>query len=314
VNIINIESYLLGVITCEMNHTWPEEALKAQAVCSRSFAYMRSRFGADSNLKTAYSMGDTTASQVYKGVTGETTEGTDAVKATIGQIVLSKGKPIDAFFFSTSGGATDSIMDIWGISSSSYAGVFDVFETDPEKKPWVVDFSVNEASERLSSAGYNVGKVISIEPEILTESGRIYRARIKGTSKTLTITGSKLKSIFGLSDTKCRVITSNSTADTVTVIGADDTKRIRLRECYAISDNGTEKLSGNVSQYIVISSDNYYNIPRVLPDEGILRFIGMGWGHGVGMSQSGAKGMAEKGYDYRQIIAYYYNNAEVGGY
>ena len=99
VNVLNIESYLLGVVTCEMDHTWPAEALKAQAVCSRSYAYVRSGFGADSRLKNPYSVGDTTASQVYRGVNGERPEGIDAVNDTVGKIVLSKGKPIDAFFF-----------------------------------------------------------------------------------------------------------------------------------------------------------------------------------------------------------------------
>ncbi|MCR5330261.1 MAG: SpoIID/LytB domain-containing protein [Lachnospiraceae bacterium] len=54
VNIINIESYLLGVVTAEMDRTWHSEALKAQAVCSRSFAYMRAGFIADSNLQKPY--------------------------------------------------------------------------------------------------------------------------------------------------------------------------------------------------------------------------------------------------------------------
>ena len=314
VNILNIESYLLGVVTCEMQKTWPEEALKAQAVCSRSYAYLRCGFGADSNIKSPYNVVDTTASQVYRGVQGESPQSHEAVNATIGQIVTSKGKPIDAFFFSTSGGATDSIMDIWGIKSQAYTGVFDFYENDPEKKPWAYDFTIEQATAKINDAGYDIGTLKSIEPFILTESGRVYKAKIRGTKKTVTVSGSKLRNIFGLSDTKLRIITSKSKADNVYLQGADSTVQTKLKDCYVITANGTVKLSDDKAQYILISDRNFYNVPESLPAEGIIRIIGMGWGHGVGMSQSGAMGMAKKGYDYKEIIAYYYNNAEVGEY
>lgn len=314
VNVLNIESYLLGVVTCEMNHTWPKEALKAQAVCSRSYAYVRSGFGADSRLKNPYSVGDTTASQVYRGINGERPEGIEAVNATVGEIVLSKGKPIDAFFFSTSGGATDSITDIWGIKSAAYKGVFDRFETDPEKKPWVVEFTTEEMSNKLAGAGYDVGNVKTIEPLILTGSGRIYRAKITGSKKTVTVSGVKLRSIFGLTDTKFRVITSSSNADIVSLKSDSQVVQERLKECYVITSAGIQKLSEYQKQYILITNGNFYNVPASVPEKGIFRIIGMGWGHGVGMSQSGAMGMARKGYNYKQIIDFYYNNAEVGNY
>ncbi|MCR5768854.1 MAG: SpoIID/LytB domain-containing protein [Lachnospiraceae bacterium] len=314
VNILNIESYLLGVVTCEMQKTWPEEALKAQAVCSRSYAYLRCGFGADSNIKSPYNVVDTTASQVYRGVQGESPQSHEAVNATIGQIVTSKGKPIDAFFFSTSGGATDSIMDIWGIKSQAYTGVFDFYENYPEKKPWSYDFTIEQATAKINDAGYDIGTLKSIEPFILTESGRVYKAKIRGTKKTVTVSGSKLRSIFGLSDTKLRIITSKSKADNVYLLGADSTAQAKLKDCYVITADGTVKLSDEKSQYILISDRNFYNVPASLPAEGIIRIIGMGWGHGVGMSQSGAMGMAKKGYDYKEIIAFYYNNAEVGEY
>ena len=311
VNILNIESYLLGVVTCEMNSTWGMEALKAQACCSRSYAYVRAGFGADSSLKNPYKIVDTTASQVYRGVTGETKEAYTAVSSTLGQVVSAGGKAVDAFYFSTSGGATDSIMDVWGIGSNVYTGVFDFFEKIPEKKPWVIDFSVSSASQKLADAGYGVGKIESVTPLINTQSGRIYSARVKGSEGSKTITGSKLKSIFGLPDTKCRIIDSGSHADIVAIKGAKRNVQEYLRDCYAISADGTVKLSQSAGQYILITDGNLFNVPRSLPDSGTIRFVGMGWGHGIGMSQSGARGMADAGYSYDQIIAFYYNKAEV---
>ena len=314
VNIINIESYLLGVVTSEMNHTWHKEALKAQAVCSRSFAYQRAGFGADSNLKNPYNIEDTTASQVYKGVGAETPESLEAVTSTTKQIVMSGGKPIDAFFFSTSGGATDEIMDIWGVKSGVYRGVFDIYEKNPEKKPWMYDFTAEEVSKKLADAGYDVGKVRSIEPTILTQSGRVYRCRIKGDKKTVTLSGTKIRSIFDFSDTKFRVITGGRDDDIVYAVGEDTNSSLKLKDSYVITSSGTVRLSDNKEQYILITDGNLYNVPSSLPDPGVFRFIGMGWGHGVGMSQSGAEGMASEGYDYGQIIAFYFNEAEIGTY
>ncbi|MCR5685339.1 MAG: SpoIID/LytB domain-containing protein [Lachnospiraceae bacterium] len=311
VNIINIESYLLGVVTCEMNNTWGTEALKAQACCSRSYAYVKAGFVADSSLTNPYKIVDTTASQVYKGVGGETKEAYEAVSTTLGKIVSKDGKAVDAFYFSTSGGATDSIVDVWGIKSNVYSGVFDFFEKYPEKKPWVIDYSVGSVSEKLAGAGFDVGKVISVTPLINTRSGRIYSAKVKGTNGTKTITGSKLKSIFGLPDTKCRIIDNSSRADIVTLRGEAGSVQEYLRNCYAITKDGTEQLSQNAGQYILITSDNFFNVPANKPEAGTIRFVGMGWGHGIGMSQSGARGMADAGYSYEQIISFYYNKAEV---
>ena len=73
-----------------------------------------------------------------------------------------------------------------------------------------------------------------------------------------------------------------------------------------------EKASSKLEQYIVQSEDNVWNYPRLAPtDSEELLFAGMGYGHGVGMSQYGAKGMAEAGFTYKEIIEYYFTGAYV---
>ena len=96
------------------------------------------------------------------------------------------------------------------------------------------------------------------------------------------------------------------------MLSADGMESGRISNMYVASADGVLKASDTLEQYIVQSADNLWNYPRTAPqnaDE--ILFAGMGYGHGVGMSQYGAKGMAEAGYSYKEIIEYYFTGAYV---
>jgi len=81
---------------------------------------------------------------------------------------------------------------------------------------------------------------------------------------------------------------------------------------YIASAEGVSKASAGLEQYIVQSANDLWNYPRTAPQQvDELLFAGMGYGHGVGMSQYGANGMAEAGYTYKEIIEYYFTGAYV---
>ena len=101
INVVGLEQYLAGVVAQEMPSSWPEEALKAQAVAARSYALSRRLTGKGFDLYADV------RSQVYGGIRGEQPSTTAAVEATKGEVLLWEGKPIDALFHSTSGGAHD---------------------------------------------------------------------------------------------------------------------------------------------------------------------------------------------------------------
>ena len=111
VNTLPLESYLLGVVPRESPASWPIEALKAQAVAARSYAY---RATGGSGTFDVYC---TTASQMYGGSDAEATASNTAVSATRGVVPKYKGTPIVAYFFSTSGGHTENIEDVWSSSA-----------------------------------------------------------------------------------------------------------------------------------------------------------------------------------------------------
>ncbi len=128
VNYVDIEDYTKGVIPYEMYVFWPEEALKAQAMCARNFvATSFGRYRAHGFDVTA-----DTYSQVYKGI-GDATEKTNAaVDASAGKYIRYEGEICQTFFYSSDGGATESAENVWGIKVPYLAGVFDPYEGDVE--------------------------------------------------------------------------------------------------------------------------------------------------------------------------------------
>lgn len=107
VNHVGLEAYLFGVVPREVPAHWPAEALKAQAVVARSYAIAVRRTGAPFDLFADV------RSQVYGGIEAEAPETAAAVLATVGQVLLYEGKVATTYFFSTSGGKTADIADVW---------------------------------------------------------------------------------------------------------------------------------------------------------------------------------------------------------
>jgi len=114
INIVALEQYLYGVVPAEMPSTWAPAALQAQAVASRSYAL------ATRKVAAPYDLYADSRSQVYLGVSRETPATTAAVDATRGQVAMFAGKVATTYFFSTSGGETESISDAWGVPSVPY--------------------------------------------------------------------------------------------------------------------------------------------------------------------------------------------------
>lgn len=314
VNVINIDSYLYGVVPCEMQTGYEMEALKAQAVCARSFALMKVGYRADSNISRAYYLEDTTSSQVYRGYGAEHARTNRAVDETSGEAVYYNGKMVPAYYFSTSGGSTENVSEVWGMDSSYLLAVPDRYETEPEKQPWLITYTDDELAAKLSARALSVGAVHSVTPQVMTMSGRVYLLKVKGGSGSTILQAGTIREVLSLPSTKFKVVKRGDVPDAVAVSGAGQTVHKRLGECYAVSAGGAvSALSGQLEQYIVAGADNLMNYPRSAPKNAdTWYFYGMGYGHGVGMSQSGANGMAKAGYGYREIISYYYSGAVVG--
>lgn len=312
VNVVSLEEYLYGVVPYEMPASWPMEALKAQAVCARSYALLKAGYHAETDIKRGYRMVDTVQSQVYGGTGHEHARSNAAVDATRGQTLCYENRTVAGYYFSTSGGHTEDVEDVWGSERPYLQGVPDIYELNPSKEPWSVSVSGSRLEALLKENGKDVGKITKVVPEITTASGRVYRLRVIGSKGSITLMTDELRNVLDLPSTKFKVIGSGTTPDAVTVQGEGGTEQTRIRDCYVISSDGTvQSANGLTDQYVVLSEDNLTGFSADVPAEGEFLFVGMGHGHGVGMSQSGARGMAEQGYTYTEILEHYFTGISV---
>ena len=164
INIVGLEDYLYGVVPAEMPSTWTAQALEAQAVASRSYALATRKIAAPFD---AYA---DTRSQVYLGVSHETPAANAAVDATKGQVVMFNGKVASTFFFSTSGGETESIADAWGVSGLPYlAAVPDPYDVLSPFHDWgPVPISARTFAKALKVKGSILDLQTTLNP-----SGRV---------------------------------------------------------------------------------------------------------------------------------------------
>ena len=312
VNILPLEEYLYGVVASEMPTSWHEEALKAQAVCARSYALIKAGFQNGSNAKKGYKIVDTVSSQVYKGYLAETVKTNKAVDATKGEMVCYDNKVVATYYFSSSGGRTESSKAVWAVEIPYLQSVTDVYEQDTEKMSWVKTMTKQEIMEALLDQGISLGTMEDIYVSKYSPNYRVYALNLIGAKRFTTLQGSAIRTLLNLDSTKFKIVRQGDVPDEVTVLGSDHVKKERISNMYIASADGVAKASEGLEQYIVQSAEDFMNYPGTAPEEeDTFLFAGMGHGHGVGMSQYGAKGMAEAGYTYKEIIEYYFTGANV---
>jgi stage II sporulation protein D len=204
VNAIGLDDYVRGVIAAEMPSTWPAPALEAQAVAARTYA-IASNVGAN-----GYQLYADTRSQMYGGVGAETPATDAAVAATRGQIVTYNGVPATTYFFSSSGGHTEDIENVWlGAAPEPWLkGVGDPYDgaggADPYYR-WSYRMTLAAAQKKLG--GLVQGKLRGIRVTERGVSPRVVYAEVVGTRGTTSVTGPQLQGVFGLMSTYMRFTT-----------------------------------------------------------------------------------------------------------
>ncbi len=364
INVVSMEDYLLTVVPSEMPSTYPLEALKAQAICARSYAYHH--VINTSGLPREANMNDSTDYQVYNNIQ-ETESTTQAIKETEGMILTRDGIPVSTYFFSTSCGFTTD-ETIWkeyfaGVDSEANEELKMVYQTGQAEEPQEVMFypvavAKDSAVETFST---DSGLGILYTADALSEENN-FRAYLQSDSKDFleaeeqwyrwTYSGSITPEIIGE-----RLVARYAVRpDLILTYDADD-------KTYVNRPIGTvgkitnieviKRLDGGVADELLIETnkDSYlvigeYNIRYVLSD-GVSEVIrndgsavvvsnllpsayfiiepestvsgevetiyltGGGYGHGVGMSQNGAKQAALQGMTCEEILALFYSGMEL---
>jgi SpoIID/LytB domain protein len=196
VNALDLEDYVRGVVSGESPSAWPVEALKAQAVAARTYA-ITTRAGGGTFDQYA-----DTRSQVYRGVAAETPNTDAAVSATAGQVVTLSGQPVTTYFFSTSGGETEDVENVFVGSDPKpwLKAVDDPFDSVSPKHRWgPYRFTAAQVQRKLHR--YVRGRFQRIQVLQRGVSPRVVRAQVIGTGGATDVTGPQLRSAFGLYDT-----------------------------------------------------------------------------------------------------------------
>ena len=287
VNVIEMEKYLMGVVPSEVSAQWPYEALKTQAVIARTQAIIRRARGG-AHKADGYHICDGEHCQAYKGMGNEANSTSRAVLDTEGELLLYHGKPAYTFYHSNCGGWIQASSEVSGWGDSPYL-------TDhPDRigissaaalAPW--DFHLWLTGNPEANCNYP-GKVRSSE----------YRWMKIIRHKDLDF---RVKRDYSIGDLREIVPLRRSRSGNVNSI-----KLVGSKKTVIVT---REHLIRNLLGFAPLKS-TLFEIEINRFKDGRIRnywFYGGGWGHAIGLCQSGAAGLAGKyGKDYRAILEFYF--------
>ncbi|MGN1379188.1 MAG: stage II sporulation protein D [Bacilli bacterium] len=244
---ININDYLIGVLACEMPASFEEEALKSQAIASRTFAYYLESIGKDITT-------DTSTQCMYNQQQMKEIWNDDydiyylkikkAVEETENLLITYNGNIISSYYFAMSNGYTEDSMQVFNENKDYLKSVSSLDEIENNNFEKKVTFSQQEFCKKLN---------INCENIIINNISRSKSNRVNEiTINNKTFKGTEFRKILNLRSTDFTI---------------------------------------NISNEVIITTHGY--------------------GHGVGMSQYGANYLAKKGYNYEQILKYYYQGVNI---
>ncbi len=258
INRVEIEDYLMGVLAREMDKLWPLEALKAQAVVSRTLVMYLSELNKTKGLP--YDIENSIFHQVYGTTDSEKIE--KAISSTVGEVLSYKGKIVQVFFHACCGGKTALSSEVWGGTYPHISSVIDPYCEGSPYSTWEKVFTGTEISKALGLS--------TIERIVVDKTDSLSRV-------------TNLK-IF-LKDGSIREFTGHRF-------------RMEINKGKSIVRFDSPDIIPSTNFTIKKVGDNF-------------SFRGVGYGHGVGMCQWGARKMAEQGFNYRDILYHYFPEMEI---
>lgn len=379
-NVLPLEEYLYGVVPAEMSPSWPQEALKCQAVAARTYALSRIL----ANMERSYDVYGNVSDQAYKGLSGEHETSNRMVDATAGQIVEYQGQVITAFYCACAGGMTKQ-------GNAPYLRSVPSDNVDSPHHNWEVQLSLEDLSGLVKDTGADIGPIKDVTVEYDAQSGHLLSLIVHGANDSKQIFGTTLRKLVGrgkMKSTHCRLYPAGTEpapliaiaparqspgakaadADSVLVATEVNIERIsfedgqgglatqesfgwlktwvasaleqrtmKMRNMYAF--DGSSLMQCNREMHMLSASGMpglgapmqpapSVAIPAVadapLPETEVVSarlsrselsggFVlrGDGYGHGIGMSQWGARQLADEGEDYQSILHYFYYGVDI---
>jgi stage II sporulation protein D len=253
INVLPLEEYLVGLINFEISSQWPMEAVKAQVIAARTYAfYQRSNRAGET-----YDVDSGVTDQVYGGTGKEDARSRRAVEETRGEMLLYQGNPIFAVYSSCCGGRTEDGENMWAGTFPYLRNAECAYCLDSPHFLWNYSIDGDRLASALGGGAASEARISGLDIDERSPSRRVLRLFIQTERSRRLISGKDFRRLLG---------------------------------------------------YDQLRSTNFILTAK---DGGFL-FSGLGWGHGVGLCQWGARGMAEAGADYRTILRSYYRDVDIG--
>lgn len=323
VNEVPFETYLYSVVPSEMPSNYQSEALKAQAVCARSYAYIQvmradlAAYGAHINDSSAY--------QVYNNV-AKTEAAIKAVDETAGKVMLYDGEVVEAYYFSTSMGYTDTV-EVWNVLDATAYGYLkqaclnhvsfsgDLSTEEGFKTYLSTDVTGYDSDIRFYRWKIQCEDYAKLDEEILT----LLKSRREAMKRHVTYyeeDGTEVEQTQNFGSLVSIDVAERSKAGSITKL------RVNFEKGYVIVQNeyNIRKVLGTAAQKITYQNGSKAEWTSIIPsafctverqEDGTYLLCGGGYGHGLGMSQNGANGLAKNGYTYEEILNFFYNDIEL---
>ena len=254
INVLDVESYVKGVLVHEISPKWPIDAINAQAIAARTYALYQKEICA----RRPYDLVADTSSQVYGGFSSEKNKTNRAVNFTFGEVLLYRGRVFPAYFHATCGGSTENASELWKTHIEPLSGGrLCSFCTASPHYYWNTSIDFGVIRKKLGPFYTLQGELKNIFVEERNASGRVRSLRLQDDAGESTVVSAK---------------------DFRQAMGPD-----------------------------IVRSTNF----TIAVEDAKVVFSGKGWGHGVGLCQWGAFGMSRRGYDYKEILAFYYPGSRV---
>ena len=310
INVVFLDHYLYGVISREMSPSWHKEALKAQAVCARNYVSVH----LNKHKAEGFDLCNGVHCQAYSGTRVESEGSYLPVDETTRQVLTYDGALAELYYSASMGPTTEDVKNVWGNTVPYLVSVDNHWEDTDHitNGRWQGTLTQEEATTIMRNKGYDVGDVTKIEVLEYTPNDRVLKMKVTGTDGSKTFERESCRTIFNT--------VTKSQMFTVKAIENEAEPVLKFQVC-----DGNQTVSATAQQLVILSADGRSLIkedalhvsdgvnqktyssaknPQTVVSDFL--FEGTGWGHSVGMSQYGAKGMAEAGKDYIEILLHYF--------
>jgi stage II sporulation protein D len=281
VNEVGLEDYLAGVLGREVGAEWSEELLKAQAVASRTrVLYGREQARASRQL---FDVKSDVRDQVYGGVPENATAEKlfKVVRATAGQVLTYKGKIFNIYFASTCGGMTEKAPRVFKEMNHPDGGFACPYCKDSPVFEWWHRVPREQVTAHIREYSMIDGEISEINGLDKDGVGHAAQVEVKYTNNK-------------------RWVYQDANKFRTVILRDGDVQ-------YRDKDGQWHNWLDNAKHHEIIMSTSF----EMKIEGDYMIFHGFGWGHAVGMCQMGAKGMADQGKSYTEILGFYYPGAQI---